>query len=224
VIDRHHLQTQGAQHSAERLPGHVALPALEPAEVGDLDPSGLRDLRELLALPLSFCASDEVDGDSFGHPDSLAMCLPGILACASETCNLDVMESVIQTLARARATLGLTQAEVGQATGVGPTYISRLEGGGRGNPTLSVLEGWADKLGHRLAAVPREAAAPIEVTALDPALRDLVLRLARILPAAAAADPRNVRSLRNLIRDYEEDLGGSDVPSASSQDSRAKTS
>jgi transcriptional regulator with XRE-family HTH domain len=56
-----------------------------------------------------------------------------------------------RTLQKLREARGLTQAEIARKVGVTQTYIAKLEGGDKANPSLSVLTNLSRALNVELA-------------------------------------------------------------------------
>ncbi len=124
--------------------------------------------------------------------------------------------SIREQLKLARTHAGLSQDALARASGTDNGHISRFERGTRSADTKK-LEAWLDACGMTFVAVPVGAADPRELDMLEPTQRELVLRLARLVPHLSRD---NARTLLGLVNAWEEDQD----MSATSQDKRASIS
>jgi transcriptional regulator with XRE-family HTH domain len=106
------------------------------------------------------------------------------------------------------------QGAIAKKLGMTPGNLSRAERGLK-QPGLDVVERWADAVGMRLAVVPAERVDAAELTQLDPALLDILLRLARVLPKVP---PPLLRDLQGRVESWTEDYLAAEPMT---QDSRA---
>lgn len=131
---------------------------------------------------------------------------------------------VADRLRQVRLEKKIPQQAIGDLLEVDESHISNVERNKRGMP-LSKVQRWADYLGLRLQVVPKNAAAPEEVSSLQPELLALVLRIVRLLPRLHRLHRETylnfVDQVETLERRYSE---SSEIDSPSSHEIRAKSS
>lgn len=128
------------------------------------------------------------------------------------------MSRIADELRRARAASGVSQVKAHELTGIRQEHLSRIERGLR-NPPLSDVDRLADIYGYQFVAVPKTAAAPEEILNLPPELRDIVMRLARVLPDLP---PDLVEDMRHRVDFWAERYLEDSSPT--SHDTRAMSS
>lgn len=101
-----------------------------------------------------------------------------------------------ERLKEARIQRGLKQTDVARFCGLQPAYISQLEGGLR-DPSLPVLDQWAEACGLRLELVGNVPPEP----PLSEELEQLVGRLRALLPNI---HPALVKTLQGMVTQWEE--------------------
>lgn len=118
-------------------------------------------------------------------------------------------------MALARKVSGVSQLKLGTtAAGWNPGNVSKLESGEKG-ASIETIESWMDACGMELIAVPKGSSAdPRELQSLSEDLRELLLRLIRVLPYLPAV---LVKDLRGRVDTWASDYVPTSIR-ATSQD------
>lgn len=121
-----------------------------------------------------------------------------------------------EQLVAAREAAGISQEDLAKSARWDRSHVSKFESGGRG-ASVEKMDAWLEACGAHLVAVPT-AMGPEHMRQLPDDLRDLLTRLAAVLPHL---DRGGLVTLRGLIQAWEEDQGAVD---ATTHDSRASAS
>lgn len=127
---------------------------------------------------------------------------------------------IADELRRARKDSGLQQRKVEELTGIRQEHVSRIERGMR-NTSLASLDELAEAYGVRWVAAPRKVADESEIAMLQPDLRDLILRLVRVLPLLP---PELLEDLKDRADNWDRRYLSEDAIAPSSQVTRANVS
>ena len=105
-----------------------------------------------------------------------------------ESIRIDTIDSIVNQLEDARATAGLTKADLARAIAAEPATVRRLlSQASRSNPTLGTLAELAAALGYRVSLEPVEVVAEPVARALQTGTTDDAQELAAAVRELAAA-------------------------------------